>query len=86
MLVSVNFPAIFIFKRTGFPQQQPLLPVPLAQIAFRLKNGCIAQVCFYAGASAFPVTAANFPASDSEPLEDIQIFFLRYLKPDGFCF
>ena len=86
MLISINFPAILIFKRTGFPQQQPLLPVPLAQIAFRLKNGRIAQVCFHAGGAAFPVTAANFPASDSEPLEDIQIFFLRYLKPDGFCF
>ena len=86
MFVSVNFPAIFIFKRTGFPQQQPLLPVPLAQIAFRLKNGRIAQVCFHAGGAAFPVTAANFPTSDSEPLKDIQILFLRYLKSDGFCF
>ena len=86
MLISINFPAILIFKRTGFPQQQPLLPVPLAQIAFRLKNGCIDQVCFYAGSPTFPVTAANFPASDSEPLEDIQIFFLRYLKPNRFRF
>ena len=81
MFISINFPAILIFKRTGFPQQQPLLPVPLAQIAFRLKNGRIAQVCYLT-----PVTAANFPTSDPEPLKDIQILFLRYLKSDGFCF
>ncbi|WP_418692424.1 hypothetical protein [Akkermansia sp.] len=85
-LISVDFPAILVLKRTGFPQQQPLLPVSLAQITLRIKNGYIAQICFHAGSAAFPVTAANLPASEPETLKNIQILFLGYRKTDGFCF